>query len=45
LLGGDVKFGFDHPAADRNPSEKVNSLRTCIFAAELLFPQILAVMN
>jgi hypothetical protein len=29
----------------RNPSEKVDSLRACIFAPIRLFPQIVAVMN
>jgi hypothetical protein len=38
LLGGEMKFGFDYQAADRNLSEKVDSLRACIFAPEQLFP-------
>jgi hypothetical protein len=45
LLGGEMKFGFDRQAADRNPSEKVDSLRACIFTPEQLFAQILAVLN
>jgi hypothetical protein len=45
LLGGEMKFGFDHQAADRNSSEKVDRLRGCIFAPEPLFRQFLAVMN
>jgi hypothetical protein len=45
LLGGEMKFGFDHQAANRHPSEKVDKLRACIFAPEPLFTQIFAVMN
>jgi hypothetical protein len=45
LLGGEMKIGFDHQAADRNDSEKVDSVRACIFVLEQLFPQIFAVMN
>jgi hypothetical protein len=45
LLGGEMKFGFDYQAADRNQSEKVESRRACLFPPETSFAQILAVMN